>query len=196
MRLMFPDGDLSSSTMGKKPIVVGVFAIIALFILITNIRIVDPSVPKITLQQFKNSQSGGVVTLAFTMTNETADSFLFYPFEVQAHNGTSWKECFRFQNDFRHLMPTLTSYAATNYTFELTNLPNGVPLRLVMHVQETLTGFRGFLKRCDLRLSHRLGSVSLTSFWKGRVFAYPTEIPSQDFIEPPVDQNGHGTSEK
>ncbi len=173
--------------MRTKSVVIG--AVVIAFLITLILLSVRPAASGITLRQLKNTQSGNEFVLTFELSNHTAHAFLFYPFELQVNEGTAWGRCSRFQNDFRRLTPTLGAYAVTNCTFELTNPPTGVPLRVVMHVQETLTGVSGFLRRCDLRWKRRgRTAVSLNPFGSGRVFGYPSEILSPAFVEPGPDE--------
>lgn len=177
--------------MRTKPIVAG--AVIVVLLLTTTIVFIisRPSPPAITVRYVKSVQSNNSVTATFEVTNHTGSRYHVYPFLVEVRNGPLWRTCFLF-NSTPDL--TLEPSDGQSVTFQMANLPTGAPLRLTMQAHKELkAGLAGLLDRFEMRFRFGMKSVSVNPFRKtGRVFSRPTELVSQEFIEPDSNQLGQG----
>jgi hypothetical protein len=68
-------------------------------------------------------------------------------------------------------------------TVNLTNLPTGSPLRLMMTVGKELPGLKGLFLRLDLRFRQGQKQISVNPFDKKMKVASSTVIFSDEFVE-------------
>lgn len=177
--------------MGKKPIVVG--GVVGILLLITIAFVTGgPSSSAITVRRVKSVHSGGLVTANFEMTNHTTNNYVVYMWWVEARMGSVWKRCF----DLRpHPFLQLYSHGAQISSLAMTNLPTGSRLRLRMGVSKELAGLETLFPR--LRLRFQGGQISLNPFDKRtKVFGVPTQIVSDEFVEPESNHIGQGRSDR
>jgi len=180
--------------MRTKPIIAG--AVVAV-LLSTAIVLISarPSPPPITVRHVKSVQSGGGIEITYELTNHTTNSYSVYPVSVEVRNGLVWKTCSDFNSHPRPIH-NLGPLGSESSTFEMTNLPTGSPLRLSLCAGKELTGLERFFRRLGLRFRHGNKDVPLNPFDKTIVFSKPTQIVSDEFVEPEPNHLGQRNSEK
>jgi len=136
--------------------------------------------------------SGEVTTLAFEITNHTADRYIFVPKEVQVRKGNDWVKFRGFERAMT--FPTLAPRAVVSiYTVDVTNLPVGSAVRFKIRPQKVLLGLDGFIRRAELDLNkQRQGAgrpwIPLNPYdTNGTVYGRATELVSEEWVETEVD---------
>jgi len=143
------------------------------------------SVPPISVRHIKSVKSGHEVAVTVSISNHTGTAFIFVPFRLEAREGAGWRTCCEFRADSFHPAPSLAPHSFTNYTCEVTNMPSGSSLRFTIHVQEILTGPKGFLRRLKLRRIQKAANFPLNPYDKNsKVFGMPVEVATEEFVRP------------
>lgn len=176
--------------MGKKAIVAGVVGIVFLAVITLIFFAARAASPGLTARHIKTVQSGSSLSMTLQISNRTANGFIFYPFKLEAREGTGWKTRCKFEAPSFHPTPEVAPYSFTNLTFEVTNAPLGSSLRLTIRVQEILTGPKGFLRRVQVRHNDNISGSGGKPFplnpydkWS-KVFGKPIEVVTEDFVLP------------
>jgi hypothetical protein len=180
--------------MKRRLVFVAVMAALG-FLLTILVFIPRPPSPAITVRHIKSVQYGGVVLATFEITNHTGSVYHVYPFLVEVRNGPLWRTCFLF-NSASDLEVGPSGYHSI--TLQMADLPTGSPLRLTMQAHKELkAGLVGLFERFEMRFRFGVKSVSVNPFRKtGRVFSRPTELLSQEFIEPVLKEREPEGSKK
>jgi hypothetical protein len=136
---------------------------------------------------------GDVTTLAFEITNHTADRYFFHPSEIQLREGNAWVK-FRAVDQFPYKFSELAPRAAVSlYTVDVTNLPVGSVVRFKIRPQKVLLGLDGFIRRAELDLKRQTGAsrrpwISLNPYdTNGSVWGLPTEVVCEEWVETEAD---------
>jgi len=178
--------------MKRRIVLIAATAALGLLLTIL-VDIPRPSPPAITVRHIKSVRYGGVVLATFEITNHTGSVYHIYPFLVEVRNGPLWRTCFLF-NSASDL--EVGPGGDHSITFQMADLPTGSPLRLTMQAHKELkAGLAGLFDRFEMRFRFGMKSVSVNPFRKtGRVFSRPTELLSQEFIEPgPKEREPEGS---
>lgn len=170
--------------MKVRLIIASVVMVILVLVTTFPLFLARPSVPPITIRHIKTVKSGDEVAVTLSISNHCGKAFIFYPFKVEAREGTGWKTCWQFQPGFT--MSSVDPHSFTNYTCDVTNMPSGSSLRLTIYVQEILTGPKGFLRRVQLHyLGRTPNRIALNPYDKmSKVFGMPIEVATEEFVQP------------
>jgi hypothetical protein len=134
-----------SSAVKSKTIIAGAVLLVVLFFATIIFTFLPKPPQSITVRYIKSVQSGKATTITFEITNHTDQTYLLDPVWVRTRNGLAWPITDKFSN------PMFNPHRSVTATFNLTNLPTGSPLRLMMTVGKELAGLKGLFLRLDLR---------------------------------------------
>ncbi len=168
--------------MRRKPIIALVVGV-ALLLFIIILVLPPPSPQTITVHHINSVQFGHQVTETFEITNHTAVSYFVAPATVVIIDGQVRRMCFDLMSASTPAL-IVRPYGCVSPSFQMANLPVGVPLRLSLTAQPELTGLKGLVTRLKLRyLEHQR---VLYPFWKTPIFGYrkSVNIDSDEFVEP------------
>jgi len=133
----------------------------------------------ITVSHVKTIGHGPSATAIFMVSNQTPDLYFVCSPCIEAHYGSFWKE----------RPEAISGYAASilrghdSYSFQMTNLPTEVRLRLKVLAGRELPGLQGAFNRLLIRLFGGT-QVSVDPFDKlSSVFAKPKPFLSEEFTE-------------
>jgi len=125
--------------------------------------------------------------MTFEIKNHTADPYIFHPFEVQVRNGNAWAKFQGFDIIKIHPAPKIDPKGLASYTLNVTNLPAASVVRFKIRPQKTLLGVNGLVRRAELNLKKQgpSGGFPLNPYDRNsNVFGLPTEVVSEEFVEP------------
>ncbi len=174
--------------MSTKVIVASAVPVAGLLFLAIFFALPRQMAQALTVRHVKSVQLDNVTTMTFEITNHTASSYIFYPFEMRIRNGNTWSNFQSFTASTIHPIPTVDPMAFASYTLNVTNLPGGAVVRFAIRAQQTLMGVNGFVRRAELNVKSRAagggGGISLNPYdGNSKVFGLPTEIETEEFIE-------------
>jgi hypothetical protein len=170
--LIFSLGEATPSSVGTKSVLTGRAIIVTIIVgFSAALLFVRPSAQTITVRHIKSIQAGNSIWSSFEISNHTGAFCIALPDCVEVRQGTAWAKCF----SFGHTGPTaqtLGPYSGILSTFELTNVPTTVPLRLKMVGDKELGGPLGFFEWLKSRYVKHANLAS----------PYPIQIVSDEFV--------------
>jgi hypothetical protein len=171
-----------------KVIVAGAVVLVVLLFAGVLLTVYRKAPPGITVRHVKSVQSAGITTMTFAIKNHTGNLCVFVPFEVQVRNRSTWT---KFQGYDTYPMypgsPTLGPKGTVSYSVNVANLPPKSVVRFTIRAQKTLLGFKGLVRRVQVNLKKEgpAGGFPLNPYDKNsQVFGFPTEVASDEFVEP------------
>jgi hypothetical protein len=175
--------------MRRKAIAAG--AVVVVLFLFTALLLFAFRKPpqEITLRHVKSIRTEDITEMSFEVKNQTADSYIFYPFEMQIRNRNAWTKFQGFDIKQFHQSPKLSPNGLASCTVNVTNLPAGALVRFGIRSQKVLVGPRGFIRRAEFDLKQRRKGgpgvwIPLNPYDKNsQVYSRPSEVVSEEFIE-------------
>lgn len=134
----------------------------------------------------KSSRDGAVTALTFEISNHTAAYFVFGTARLQNRNGPGWETLRTIEPNLMTVRAGVRPHGTTTFSCDVTNAPLGAPMRFGLQIQQQMKGFKGLLRRWQLR--HFVGvprGFSLNPYDNmSSVYGPPSWISTEEFVEP------------
>jgi hypothetical protein len=162
-----------------------VLAVLLSAILLTVYR--GPSQP-LTIRHVKSVQTGYLTTtMTIEITNHTADTYYFYPFNsdtdfsnpfsVQVRNGNTWTN---FGGSIgQYTLARLAPRSVASYKVDVHGFQANSVVRFSVPAAKVLSGVEGCIKRAKLKLIKGDRWIS----WTGPVLGGRIEVVSEEWVE-------------
>jgi hypothetical protein len=137
----------------------------------------------ISIRHVETLELGDGLEAMFQITNGGPRMYWVAAKSIEVREGGVWKPCFGFRGAFAS--PIVAPQSSVSSTFHVADLPTGSPLRLKVDAARELVGLESLWMRIEWRVRYWRSQTSLNPFDKGsHLFAKPTELVSEEFIQP------------